>query len=609
MLSERTIRIGNVSGATGDAPHAMARMVREGNVDVITGDWLSEMNIAWNAIAKAENPDLGYEIGFYEQLGECIEEVAARKIKIVTNAGALNATTLSRKVEDLCASRGIDLTVATVLGDDVSHLVVQSPVGTAKQTSLTFRHLDHEEQILDDWDPALTPSCAAAYIGCWGIVEALKAGADIVICGRVTDASPVIGAVAWWYGWRPDQFDVLAGALIAGHLIECGPYACGANFSGFKTYLDQLVDLAFPIAEILSDGTCYIMKPETMNGTVNKFNMIAQLLYELQGQLYLNPDVVADLVDIQIESTGQENRVYVCGVTGSPPPPTTKVRIAAPGGFQAETTYYLNGLDVHARAKMMQQQLAHLFGDSTFSNFSSELYGTEAVDPSSQQEGTTMLRVFVQARRKEDLAPAKFKTPIYSLRMQSYPGYHMNLDFRSMDPKPFMEIFPSLIPQSMIDHRVQILGRDETITIAPPVNTEEYPVRRPSYETSNPRDLDSFGEAARAPLGSIVHARSGDKANNSNVEFFVRNADEYPWLQSMLTVEKLKTLLGTDYGGQRIERVEFPRIWAVHFRILDFLDGGIASSARIDGLGKGVGEYLRSRHVEVPRTFLDRGRI
>ncbi|KAK6429098.1 hypothetical protein LTR95_014752, partial [Oleoguttula sp. CCFEE 5521] len=310
MPSERNIRIGNVSGATGDAPHAMARMVREGNVDVITGDWLSEMNIAWNAIAKAENPDLGYEIGFYDQLGECIEEVAARKIKVVTNAGALNATTLSRKVEELCASRGLNLTIATVLGDDVSHLVVPSaPVGSDKQTSLTFRHLDHEEQILDDWDPALIPSCAAAYIGCWGIVEALKAGADIIICGRVTDASPVIGAAAWWYGWEPDRFDILAGALIAGHLIECGPYACGANFSGFKGYLDQLVDLAFPIAEILADGTCYISKPETMNGTVNKFNITAQLLYELQGELYLNPDVVANLTNIQIESTGQENRV------------------------------------------------------------------------------------------------------------------------------------------------------------------------------------------------------------------------------------------------------------------------------------------------------------
>ncbi|OQO06222.1 hypothetical protein B0A48_08810 [Cryoendolithus antarcticus] len=437
MPSERNIRIGNVSGATGDAPHAMARMVREGDVDVITGDWLSEMNIAWNAIAKAENPDLGYEIGFYDQLGECREEVAARKIKI-----------------------------------------------------------------LDDWDSELTPLCAAAYIGCWGIVEALKSGADIVICGRVTDASPVIGAVAWWYGWEADQFDILA------------------------------VDLAFPIVEILADGTCYISKPETMNGTVNKFNITAQLLYELQGELYLNPDVVANLANIQIESTGQKNRVYVRGVTGLPPPPTTKVTIAAPGGFQAETTYYLNGLDVHAKAKMMQQQLANLFGGSDLSKFSSEVYGTEAIDPSSQQEGTTMLRVFVQARRKEDLAPAKFKTPIYSLRMQSYPGYHMNLDFRTMEPKPFMEIFPSLTPQLMIDHRVRIS------------------MQRPSYETTSPHDLSSFGETVRAPLGSIVHARSGDKANNPNVGFFVRNADEYAWLQSILTVKEMKKSLGKDYGGR-----------------------------------------------------------
>ncbi|THW26168.1 DUF1446-domain-containing protein [Aureobasidium pullulans] len=604
MPTQRHLRIGNCSGATGDAPHAMARMVREADVDVITGDWLSEMNIAWESIRKAEDPELGYDVGFLRQLTECIDDIAERKIKIITNAGAMNAPVLARKVEELCQSRGHDLVVATILGDDVSYLLKQ---GKSGQRALEFPHLDHQNQLLEDWDPDLEPTCAAAYIGAWGIVAALREGADIVICGRVTDASPVVGAAAWWYGWSEQSYDQLAGALIAGHLIECGPYATGANFSGFKQFLSELVDLAFPIAEITPSGTCYITKPDSMNGVVNKFNITSQLLYELQGQMYLNPDVVADIGSIRIEETGRKNCVSITGCKGFPPPATTKVMVAAPGGWQAETTYYINGLDVQEKAQMMKQQLQSIFSGSKFSKFSAELYGTQVDNPSSQQAGTVMLRVFAQARRKEDVATEKFKIPLYSLRMQSYPGYHMNLDFRTMEPKQFYEIFPATIPQATINHEAVVAG--QTISIPPPRRTQHYPVQRPSSETATAIDLESFGPTERRPLGTVVHARSGDKANNSNAGFFVRHADEYPWLQFLLTVNKLKELLQDDYAGHSIERCEFPSILAVHFRIMDFLDGGIASSSRIDGLGKGVGEYLRSKHVEIPIKFLQRGTI
>ncbi|KAJ9622496.1 hypothetical protein H2203_006721 [Taxawa tesnikishii (nom. ined.)] len=536
-------------------------MVRDAEIDVVTGDWLSEMNIAWESITKASDPDLGYDVGFLNQLTSCIDDIASRKIKLITNAGAMNAPALSRKVEELCRSRGHDIVVATILGDDVSHLVTKTKSG---QRAFAFPHLDHEEQLLENWNPDLEPSCAAAYIGAWGIVAALKEGADIVICGRVTDASPVIGAAAWWYGWNEESYDELAGALIAGHLIECGPYATGANFSGFKDFLPELIDLAFPVAEVLPSGECYISKPESMSGTVNKYNITSQLLYELQGQLYLNPDVVADISGIRIEETAVKDCVLVSGCVGYPPPPTTKVMIAAAGGWQAETTYYMNGLDISAKAQMMKQQLQNTFGGSKFSKFSAELYGMQAESPSSQQAGTVMLRVFAQARRKEDISAEKFKIPIYSLRMQSYPGYHMSLDFRTMEPKQFMEIFPSTIPQTAIEHNAVIPALSKTIPIHAPRKTECYPTTRPSRETETPVDLASFGRTERRPLGSIVHARSGDKANNSNVGFFVRNKDEYSWLQSLLTVKKLTELLEKDYAGQKIERCEFPNILAVH---------------------------------------------
>ncbi|KAL2812780.1 hypothetical protein BDW59DRAFT_176909 [Aspergillus cavernicola] len=533
------LRIGNVSGATGDHPQAMHRMAYHGNVNIIVGDWLSEMNIAWNAISKSQDPEVGFEQGFLDQLDTCLDRILEQGIKVITNAGALNTPALAAKVESLCRDRGYEgVTVAQVLGDDISDLVREKP---GNVTGL--QHLDHEEWVLGEWE--FEPHCGVAYIGAWRIVEALKAGADIVVCGRVTDA---------------DSWDELAGALVAGrlNLIECGAYVTGANFSGFKS-LPDLVDLAFPIAELSRDGTCVITKCEKYAGAMTRENTIAQLLYELQGELYLNPDVVADLSNISIQQLDRD-RVRVQGITGLPPPPTTKAMIAAPAGYQAEATFYINGLDIARKAQTMRNQLEHTFTGHTFSKL-------------SQQAGTVRPRVFAQARRKEDISADKFKIPIYALRMQSYP-----------------------------DGRV--------IQAPSPSQTREYPVQRPSYETRSPISLSHFGPTQCAPLGSIVHARSGDKADNSNIGFFVRHKDEYPWLQSFLTVPRLKELFADDWpkdSEPAVERCEFPEICAVHFRVLDFL--GIASSSRIDGLGKGVGEYLRSAVVDIPVKFLERGWI
>lgn len=557
------IRIGNVSGATGDHPHAMARMVRSGNVHVITGDWLSEMNIAWNAITKQEvDENLGYEDGFYQQLEECIDDIVAKDIRVVTNAGALNVMSLYNKVKRLCEERGHkNCVIAAVLGDDITDLLVDKASG---KKSTGFRHLDHPEMLLDDWE--FTPCTGNAYIGSWGITAALRAGANIVLCGRCTDASPVMGAAAWYYGWEEDSFDELAGSLLAAHLIECGPYVVGANFSGFKDFLSDLVDLAFPIAEIDSNGGSVITRTEEGGGHVTEGTVTAQLLYELQGHLYLNPDVVADLTTVSVKQQGTD-RVRVSGVKGLPPPATTKVMIAGKGGYQAEATFYINGLDVAEKATMMKNQLSHIFQDSRFSKLSIELYGTQAENPSSQQAGTVSLRVFAQARRKEDIDELRFKIPLYALRMQSYPGYHMNLDFRTMAPRPFMEMFPALMPVSLIDHRVQ-MSTGAVIKVDQPKVTATYPVVRPSADTAEPVDLLSFGPTEFAPLGSIVHARSGDKGDNSNVGFFVRDALEYPWLRTLLSVDRLKQLLGDDWHSgnpnRRVERIEFPNINAVH---------------------------------------------
>ncbi|KIW73684.1 hypothetical protein PV04_01782 [Phialophora macrospora] len=597
---KRPIIIGNVAGAMEDCPYAMHRMVTEGYLDAIAGDWLSELNIAWNAIRKHNDPTKGYEVGFLEQLDDCIDIIAEKKIKCVTNAGALNTPECARKALEICQQHGQGhLKVAYVQGDDISEIVVDS----ARQQELGgIVHLDHPERKLEDWDRQ--PYCGVAYIGAWGIAEALRRGADIVICGRVTDASPVIGLAAWWHDWPHDAWDQLAGALIAGHLIECGPYVTGANFSGVRPYLDGLVDLGFPIAEIAHDGTVVITKHPEAAGFVDEMNVRAQFLYEIQGTKYINSDVCADIENVKIQNTGKKDRVRVSGAVGSPPPPTTKAIVVAIGGYQAEATFYMNGLDIDAKERFMRQQLEYAFRNANFSELSIERHGSAAVNPPRQSLGTVGYRVLVKGRKAEDIGEEVFRKHVYALRMQFYAGYHMSLDFRTMAPKMFMELFPGIISYTSLQHRVVLDG--EEISIPHHGITEPAPGKRPSKETETPTPLETFGLTRFVPLGSVAHARSGDKGDNCNVGLFVRSAEEYAWLQSCLTVPRIIALMGEDFKeGTTVERCEFPQIWAVHFRFLDFLGGGAASSTRIDMLGKGVAEYLRSKFVDVPVRFLD----
>lgn len=574
----------------------------EKHIDAIAGDWAAELNIAWNAIRQYNDPAKGYEPGFLDQLDASIDTIVQRGIKVVSNAGVLNVVECAKQAQRICEEHGHkDLVVAYVEGDNLTSFFSDPEKGESLRK---IRHLDHPDQTLNDWPKE--PYCGVAYFGCRGIVETLRQGADIVICGRVTDASPVIALAAWWHNWDIDDWGAMANALVAGHLIECGPYATGANFSGFNHHLDGFYDLGFPIAEIDKDGSSIITKHDDARGFVGEMNLRAQFLYEIQGHIYLNTDVSANIENVHIENIpNEQNRVKVWGAKGGPPPSTTKAIICAVGGYQAEAVFYINGLNVDAKEQLLRQQLKWAFRESNFTTLSIVRYGSTPENPESQAAGTVSVRVLAKARSLDDISFKKFREPLYALRMQLYPGYHMGLDFRTMDPRMFMEIFPGIVELEDLPHRARI--GDRVLNIPPHTQTAPPPLHRPSYETESPVALESFGKTRTLPLGTIVHARSGDKGDNVNIGFFVRSSSEYPWLCSFLTVERIKKLLGNDWNpSSSVERCEFPQIWAVHFRVLDFLGGGGASSSRIDPLGKGVAEYLRSKHVEIPERFLEK---
>ena len=357
-----------------------------------------------------------------------IDLVAEKRIKVVINGGALNPRGMAEKCyEELVKPKGHDLVVAYVHGDDCMYKVHEL---LAKGEDGELPHLDkansnvHLEKNTDTFldHPNSMPIVSAnAYLGMRAIKRGLDEGADIIICGRVADASPVIGAAAWWHGWKETQFDELAGALIAGHLIECSTYATGANYSGFfKHDISELLNLGLPIAEIEANGDCVITKHEALGGFVNVDTIKCQLLYELQGTIYLNSDVKADITNVRVEDNGK-NRVRVFGTTGAPPPPTTKLAVFYKGGWQSELLVCASGYATRKKFELQEAQLKSRlksFGVlDEFDVLDFQWVGRPETNPSCQVcaspvnhiwmltwpqlASTTYLRMFAQSTKKE----------------------------------------------------------------------------------------------------------------------------------------------------------------------------------------------------------------
>ena len=388
---QRPIRIGNCSGFYGDRASAMADMARAGGIDVLTGDYLAEVTMLILGKARAKDSTKGYAATFLHHLDAALEHLVAHGIRLVVNAGGLNPAGLADATRDLVAGRGYDLRVSHIDGDDVF-----GRLDALQQAGHSLPHLTSGEP-LSSWPHQ--PLTANAYLGAFGIARALANGADIVITGRVADASVVVGPAAWWWGWTPDDYDALAGAVAAGHVIECGPQATGGNFSGFRTIAD-LVQPGFPIAEIDADGSSVITKNPGTGGAVTRDTVTAQLLYEIGEPAYLNSDVTTHLDTAALTDLG-DDRVQIRGVRGSAPPATTKVAITGVGGWENSMILALTGTDLDAKAALVERSV-HRYIDAVdgLNAAAIDRIGQAQHDPDSQNAGTELLRIAVQGTKE-----------------------------------------------------------------------------------------------------------------------------------------------------------------------------------------------------------------
>ena len=587
-MNKDCIKIANCSGFYGDKLSAAKDLVDGGPIDVLTGDYLAELTMAILFGQKMQRgEDKGYVGTFLKQINQIAKSCKEKNIKIVSNAGGLNPKSMAIEIEKILKEQSIDMKVAYIDGDDL-----MPTISNLKKSGEEFKNIDKGKKLDES---GYSPLTANAYLGAWGIKEALDKGADIVVCPRVTDAAVVIGPAAWKFNWKRDNYDALAGALAAGHIIECGCQATGGNYAFFKE-VESFDNVGYPIAEIYEDGSFYVTKHPDTGGLVSTGTVTAQLLYEINSPAYVNPDVIAHFDTLKIEEV-EKDKVYVSGCRGSSPPDKHKVCINLAGGFRNGMEIILTGLDIEDKAKVFTDALFNSVGGrKQFDEVSIQLHRTDKENPNSNEEAMASLLVSVKSK-DQNLVGRLFSAKIIELALANIPGFFAQGGVKSSGP--VIIYWPALVDSKHIKEKVHIDGEEIEVIPTSQLELEEIyyqkePVKIKKIKKENEKEI-YFGE--------IYGTRSGDKGGCANLGVWAKNANSFAFLHDFLTVKKLKELL-PDLNQYKIERFELANINSLNFYIHDILQDGVSSNDKKDGQAKSLGEYLRAKKVKVPQSII-----
>jgi len=594
IRASQPIRIANCSGFYGDRLSAAAEMVNDGPIDVLTGDWLAELTMLILARTRSRRPGGGYARSFVKQMEQVMGECLDKGVKVVSNAGGLDPRGCAEAVEQTAQRLGLHLRIAYVNGDDLmARLDAGSP------DAVMLRSFINGEPITDTRN-LIT---ANAYLGCWGIVEALNRGADVVITGRVTDAAVVCGPAAWHHGWANDDWDALAGAVTAGHVIECGTQATGGNYS-FFTELQGMTRCGFPWAEIASDGSSVIGKHEDTGGAVTVGTVTAQLLYEIDTPRYLGPDAISRFDTIRLAQTAKD-RVSINSVKGEPPPDALKVATNESGGFRSDISIALTGLDIEAKAALVHDAFwrACPYDPDVYAKVTERVQRCDKPDPTSNEEATAFWRLSVfdddEAKLGRTLSDA-----MNELVLATIPG--MFSPSLAAGPRAFGVYRPATVSAAAVPQYVTFLDGERTVVDPLPTGSAvEVPAAvLPEEIGQSSVTARDWGAVTQAPLGCVFGTRSGDKGGNANLGVFARSAEAFEWLDGFLTVQKLGELM-PEVAALKTDRHRLANIWSLNFVIHGLLGDGVAASDRQDPQAKSLGEWLRARTAPIPDYLLN----
>ena len=582
------IRIANCSGFFGDRPSGALEMVEGGPIDVLTGDWLAELTMLILSRIQAKRPGQGYARTFVTQMEQVMGTCLDKGIKVVSNAGGLDPDGCAEAVHEVAQKLGLNPTIAYIDGDNLLPRIHE--LGESLEPFTADGELGDTSRFVS----------ANAYLGCFGIVDALTQGADIVITGRVTDAAVVCGPAAWRHGWTANDLDQLAGGVVAGHLIECSAQVTGGNYSFFDEIDRSNPRFGFPWADIHADGSSTIGKHDDTGGAVTVGTVTSQLLYEIGSPEYLGPDVTSRFDTVELEQVAPD-RVRVTGAQGEAPPPTLKVAMNEMGGYRNSFTVALTGLDIDIKAEFAEATFwdACPLGPGDFEAIDSRVIRTDKADPATQEEATAIWRVTVKDADERKVGRAFADANVHTA-LASIPGMY-GLGGGPSKASPFGVYRPAKIERSLVPQYVHVLGGGtRQIESSLPVGSVPVVVDDAQSATS------PGGPTERVALGRVIGTRSGDKGGNANLGVFTRSAEAFAWVDHFLTVERLAELL-PETAALQIDRYRFPKIWSLNFVIHDLLDEGVAASTRQDGQAKAVGEWLRARLVDVPTSVLSGG--
>lgn len=602
MTAEKIIRIGGASGFWGESDMAVPQFLQAGQngqkLDYIVFDYLAEITMSIMARARSKNPDMGYAVDFVSAvIKPHISAIAKQGIKLISNAGGTNPVACAAAVRAVIAEAGLDLKVAVVTGDD-----------------LTFRaadFADRREMFSGEAFPDLESIASInAYLGAFPIAAALDQGADIVITGRCVDSAVTLGACIHEFGWSVDDWDRLAGASLAGHILECGPQATGGNFTDWETVADNMDNAGYPIAEIAADGSFIATKPDSTGGIVNIGTIGEQMLYEIgDPQAYMLPDVVCDFSEVALEQVG-ENRVSVTGALGHAAPDTYKTCATYSDGWKMVAPFFFIGFDAKKKAasfaaNALKRARAKLRASNAvdFDDVLIETLGDDShYGKFARDSGTREVVLKIGVKHRDPKATMLILKEATGMGLATPPGLALFAGGRPK-PSPVVRLFSLLVPKSEVSVSVTVGDEVQEFSHASGTAFDTTSIQRPDTPS-----LPSTDEPmVEVPLIQLAWGRSGDKGDKSNIGILPRDQTFAPWIWSALNTDTVRERFGhfleSPNDPNSVERFYMPGTGAINFLLHDILGGGGVASMRNDPQGKSYAQILLAAPVSIPQSL------